>query len=124
MEKQELKKALDSFSKIDDLHPFNPLKPNVFLSDGAKFLSQSGHLYWLMDIIAFGVGWIHEEKAVAYMKVDRLSLTVKIMVDYPDGRNLYSQTIGIRPSPFDVVLLKITKKEANWIISLMDEVHS
>lgn len=121
MNKQELSEALYGFSTIKNHHHFNPLKRNVLLSDGAKFLADNGQLYWLMDAIAFGVGRVSVANAVAYMEFDGRNPIITIMKDFPNGKPWYKQTLEVQPSPFDFMLLRLTKLDGNWIVSLMDE---
>lgn len=51
MTKEELENGLTNFYGTEDYHKFSILFPNLFLTDGVKFLADNAGAYWLMDII-------------------------------------------------------------------------
>lgn len=47
-----LETNLQMFTGTEQYYRFNPLFPNVLLTDGAKYLADKASCYWLMDIVA------------------------------------------------------------------------
>jgi hypothetical protein len=90
----------------------HPLNGNIFYTDGAQYLAERGHAYWLLDEIALIQAY---EKAVTTEEFQVWTLVVHadrgatLTCDDGNGRVVFKKQVPFTDFPLDEVSLWFTK---------------
>lgn len=118
--KQEILAEIPNFYGTGAYHLWSGLFQNFVMTDGAKYIADECHAYWLMDLIASHVGSYKDEGFVVAKLRKTDADWVVSLEDGNDGQ-LAAQTIEYSDFPLDEITLYVVRQQAMYVVMLPGE---
>ena len=107
MKSNTLADDLRQFTGTEQYHKFSPLFRTFVLTDGAKYLAEEGHCYWLMDAIASHRASYKNEGFVVAKFGKKGNEWWKLTLEDGNDNVLARQAIEFSDFPLDAITLYV-----------------
>ena len=119
METTALKSALAQFTGTEHYYR---LYPKVVLTDGAKYLAETGGCYWLMDLYASYLARVDQNSDdFICLKLTLQGTSAQILIEDGNAHALAKQHIEYTDFPFEQFMLYAVWSSEFWVVMLTSE---
>jgi hypothetical protein len=120
MDQQTLTAALSQFTGTVG---YTRYYPKILLTDGAVFLAETAHCFWLMDVFASHLltGIDGDQESFTCLNLIKRGESAEIVIDDGNGFRLASQEILYTDFPLDEIKLYGCWENDVWVVMLPSE---